>query len=194
MTRCQAVACVTVVAALAWNRPASAQTVALTVRSEAGFRRFIEMAQSGRLGDDVTNANVAISHDHVRVELVGFGGRNQEFLLTYPRTERFRYFDVAAGAGATDDDVDRVGRALDEAFAGDPFQISGVEESRDGEPIPSLTTAWARGGVPGILRAIELRMMVLTSLRYTVGVIVVLTVGLTGCLALLWAADPRRRR
>ena len=105
---------------------------------------------------------------------------------------RLSRFDIALGHGATADDLDRVGKALDEVFRSDPFEIVGLEASPDGEPISSLIEAWGRDGWSGVARAWERRAMVLASLRYTVGVIVLVALALLLSLALLWGSRPPR--
>ena len=177
---------------LLWNASAVAQDLALTKDCEDGFQRFIHMAQSGQLGEDVTNANVGIVGNRVRVELVRTGAPIKLLLLT-PKSSPHticRYFDVAPGDGATARDVGRVGAALDEVFGADPFRLPGLEESLGGDPIPSLAGAWAYGTWRGVLRVVERRMMVLASLTYTAGVIVVLALACLASLALLWGSLP----
>ena len=174
--------------------PAVAEDLTLTKDCEEGFRQLIRMAQGGRLGDDVTNANVAVAGNKIRVELVGARAPVKVLLLTPKRSPQAvsRYFDVVAGEGATASDVGRVGTALDEVFVDDPFQILGLELS-PGDPVPTLAEAWALSGWRGARRAFEQRMMVLAGLQYTVGVIVALAAGLLASLAVLWgSAIPER--
>jgi hypothetical protein len=175
-----------------WNTTASAQSLALTTDSEEGFRRVIRMAQTGQLGDEVTNANVAIAHDHARLELVRAARPSQVFLLTRAVDTTTRYFDVAPVEGAVASDVERVGRALAEAFREDPFRVAGLEESHARGVIPGLGEAWADGGWRGVVHACERRMMVLASLGYTIGVIAVLALAMLASLALLWGSAPPR--
>lgn len=179
---------------LVWNAPAIAQDVTLSKDCEEGFRRLMHLAQGGQLGDDVSNANIGIAGNQVRLELVRTGAPNKQLLLTPKRSphEISRYFDVAAGDGATASDVERVGRALDDVFRKDPFHVLGVEGPPTGDPIPSLTEAWAYGGWRGVLRVCERRMMVLAGLEYTIAVIVALAFVSLASLVLLWASIPPR--
>ena len=180
--------------AMVCSLSAAAQDLSLTRDCEVGFRQFINLAEAGRLGTDVSDANVAIADNQVRVELVRAGAPNKLLFLTRKRSPESpsRYFDIALGEGATADDLDRVGKALDEVFSSDPFQIVGLEASPDGEPISSLIEAWGRDGWSGVARAWERRAMVLASLRYTVGVIVLVALALLLSLALLWGSRPPR--
>ena len=173
---------------------AAAQELSLTTDCEVGFRQFIHLAEAGRFGTDVSDANVAVADNQVRVELVRAGAPNKLLFLTRKRSleSPSRYFDIALGEGATADDVDRVGKALDEVFSSDPFQIIGLEASPDGDPMPSLIDAWGHDGWSGVARAWERRTMVLASLRYTVGVIVLVALALLLSLALLWGSRPPR--
>jgi hypothetical protein len=178
--------------ALLWTATASAQSLGLTTDAEVGFRRVIRMAQTGQLGDDVTNANVAIAHDHVRLELVRAAGGRQMFLLTRAADTTAGYFAVAPGAGAGAGDAARVGSALRAAFRHDPFQVVGLEESYAGAPIPGLVDAWSDGGWRGVVRACERWLMVPASLGYTIGVIAVLALATLASLAVLWGSTPPR--
>ena len=180
--------------AMVCSLSAAAQDLSLTRDCEVGFRQFINLAEAGRLGTDVSDANVAIADNQVRVELVRAGAPNKLLFLTRKRSleSPSRYFDIALGEGATADDVDRVGKALDEVFSSDPFQIIGLEASPDGDPIPSLIEAWRQDGWRGVARACERRTMVLASVRYTVGVIVLVALALLLSLALLWGSRPPR--
>lgn len=174
------------------NASAAAQDLVLTERCEDGFRRLIHMAQTGQLGSDVTNANVGILNNQVRVELVRAGAANKLLVLTLKSSPHTisRYFDVAPGEGATASDVVRVGKALDEVFVEDPFQVLGLEETLSGTRIPSFTEAWAYGGWREVLRVFERRMMVIASVRYTITVIAALAAGLVASLSLLWGSAP----
>jgi hypothetical protein len=181
-------------AGLLGNAPAVAQDLMLTEACEQGFRRLIQMAQNGRLGEDVTNANVGVEKVRVRVELVRAGAPSKlVWLRPKSSTPAFaRFFDVAAGDGATESDLLRVGRALDEIFTEDPFVVAGFRASPGGSPIADFTEAWTHGGWTGVLGAFERRMMALVSVQYTVGIILVLAIGLAASLALLWGSAPRR--
>ena len=55
--------------ALAWTTSLAAQELSLTPDSEVGFRQFMQLAEAGGLGSDVSHANVAIAGDKVRVEI-----------------------------------------------------------------------------------------------------------------------------
>ena len=188
--------------ALAWlvggllsKVPAAGQDdLTLTTACEAGFRRFIQLAQSGRLGDDVSNANVGVIGNQVRVELVRSEAPATVFLLTPKRTTQAvsRYFEVVPSGGATAEDVARVGRVLDEVFPTDPFQITGFEGSPTGDVVPGLVAAWSTDGWRAALRVLERRMVVLASLAYTVGVIVVLALASLAGIALMWGSMPSR--
>jgi hypothetical protein len=146
------------------------------------------MAQQGRLGDDVTNANVGVEKTRVRVELLRTGAPSKMIWLAPKRSEQAlaRFFDITAGEGASEDDLVRVGRALDEIFPADPFVIAGFEASPGGEAIPGFIEAWTSDGWRGIVRVFERRMMAFASVEYTTGVLVVLAIGVVTTLALLW--------
>ncbi len=195
---------------LMWNHPAAGQStpaggdegvsrrwpdLALTTNCEAGFRRFIHMAQTGQLGRDVTNANVGILKNHVRVELVR-GGTSNKLLLLTPKSggqTMARYFNIEPGEGATATDVARVGQALDEAFDADPFELAYdfFNAVPAGDPIPRLADAWAYGGWAGVMRTVERRMAALVGPRYTIAVIVGVGASLLASLVLLWGSTPR---
>lgn len=183
-----------VASGLLWVAAASAQDVTLTEDCEEGFRQLIRMAQGGRLGDNVTNASVAAVGSQVRVELVRAGAPATVLMLTPKRSPRAvsRYFDVAPGDGATVRDVERVGRALDDVFLEDPFRTLGYERLPDSGPIAPFADAWAYGGSRAVLRGLELHMMVLASLRYTVVVIVAVALGVLATVVLLWGSIPPR--
>src|SRR6185369_10702197 len=114
-----------------WCMTASAQEPTLSKDSEDGFRRFMHRAQSGELGEDVVNANVALMGAQARVELIRRDGSPMVFVLTPRRSSVAvsRYFDIAPGENATAERMARVGRALDACFIEDPFQYAGLEES-----------------------------------------------------------------
>jgi hypothetical protein len=185
-----------------WNGSAVAQErdalagrwcdLALTKDSEAGFERFLHMAQTGQLGKDVSNANVGVFKNYARLELVRGNAPKKVFLLT-PRTSATRvcrYFTIEPGDGATASDVARVGHALDEAFGEDPFQLAYdfFNAPPGGDPLPSLVDAWESGGWHGVVRGLERRMAALAGIQYTIAVIVALTVALLASLLLLWAS------
>jgi hypothetical protein len=194
MLRAKTIGVIFVVALLVASAPAVAQDLMLTEACEEGFHRLMRMAQEGRLGADVTNANIGVEKIRVRVELVR-GTAPGKLIWLKPRSSaaaRARFFDVSAGAGATEDDLERVARALDEIFVQDPFVVAGFEAVPAGDPIPELAAAWTHGGWRGVLRALERRTMALASIEYTIGVILVLAVGLAACLVLLWGSSPPR--
>ena len=178
----------------AWTAAALGQDLVLTTSCEGGFRRLIHMAQSGRFGADVTNANVGIGDNQVRVELVRAGASSKRLVLTRKRSHEMncRYFDIALGDGATVSDAEQLGRALDEIFPADPYEVIGLEDSSTVDRLPNVAEAWAYDGWRGVLQSFESRMMVLATLRYTVGVIAVLSIGLVATLVLLWGSDPVR--
>jgi hypothetical protein len=122
------------------------------------------------------------------------GALAKQFVLTPKHSAQTiaRYFDIEPGEGVTASDVARLGRALDDVFSADPFHLAGLEESVGGEPMPSLREAWTYGTWRGVLRVFERRMMVLASLRYTIGLIVALALGVLASLVLLWGAVPPR--
>lgn len=176
-----------------WNAAAAGQDLALSKEDcEAGFRRFMHMAESGQLGPDVTNANVGVADGPVRVELVRTGPPIV-LLLTPKRSAHAisRYFDIEPGENATAADVARVGKALDECFWENPYRLAGLE-SPPGVSVPGIAEAWAYGGVRGVKRALEQRMMVLAGLPYTVVVIVTLSAASLASVILLWGSMPPR--
>ena len=171
--------------------------LALTRDSEVGFQRFIHMAQTGQLGDDVTNANVGVFKNHARVELVRGAAPLKLFLLTPKNATQTisRYFSIEPGDGATASDVVRVGKALDAAFGGDPFQLAYdfFNATLGGDPIPSLAEAWTNGSWRGVRRGLERLMVALAGLPYTIAVIVALVAALLASLVLLWGSMPQGR-
>jgi hypothetical protein len=172
--------------------------LALTTDCEAGFQSFIRMAQDGRLGDDVTNANVGIWKNHARIELVRAGAPSKLLLVT-PRNSNqtiSRYFNIEAGEGATGRDVARVAHALDQAFDADPFQLAYdfFNAVPGGDALPNLATAWRDGGWKGAVRALERRMAALAGLPYTIAVIVALAAALLASLCVLWGSPPHPPR
>jgi hypothetical protein len=78
----------------AWAPWAAAQDLTLGADSEDGFRRLMRMAQTGQLGDDVVNANIAIARDRVHVELVGAGGDSKHVTVTRSPLRGAGFFDV----------------------------------------------------------------------------------------------------
>jgi hypothetical protein len=174
----------------------SAQDLMLTEACEQGFRRLIRMAESGRLGEDVTNANVGVEKTRVRVELVRAGAPSVIVWLG-PKTSAAalaRFFDVRAGEGATHADLVRVGNALDQIFLVDPFAVAGYEAHPGGEAIPGFAEAWSDGGWRGVRRILERRMMAFASVEYTLVVLAVVAIGVVATLVLLWGAVPKRYR
>src|SRR5437763_4219192 len=127
--------------AMVCSLSAAAQDLSLTRDCEVGFRQFINLAEAGRLGTDVSDANVAVADNQVRVELVRAGAPSKLLFLTRKRSPESpsRYFDIALGEGATADDMDRVGKAVDEVVPSDPFEIVALAPSPDGEPMSRLT-------------------------------------------------------
>jgi len=171
----------------------SAQDLVLPTDSEAGFVRFMRMAQSGGLGHDVTNANIYIDGAVARVELVRSQPPNTVVMLSTKSTQQTvsRYFDISAADHATAADVALVGRALDAAFDNDPFQLaSGFFDAVPGPPLPSLWDAWQEGGWRGVVRTLQRHIAALVGLPYVLAVIVTLTVGLAAALVVLWTATP----
>lgn len=183
-----------VLLALLWNQPVSAQDLMLPKDSEAGFLRFMQMAQTGQLGDDVINANVGVFKTWVQVELVRQGApKKLLYLKPKSTTQAFsRYFDIEAGEGTTASDVVRVGRALDAVFADDPFELTLDLFNTTPDRIPRLADAWAYGGWRGVFRALQRRMVAMAGLTYTVAVIATLVAGLLVTLVLLWGSMPPR--
>ena len=178
----------------AWTASAFGQSLVLTKSCEGGFTRLIHMAQSGRFGADVTNANVGIGNNEVRVELVRAGAPSKRLVLTrkHSHETNCRYFDIALGDGATVSDAGQLGSALDEIFREDPYEVVSLEDASTMNPLPSAAETWAYGGWSGLLQLLEMRMMALATLRYTVGVIVTLSIALVAILVLLWGSSPVR--
>jgi len=162
---------------------------------EASFRRFIEMAQAGRLGNDVRDANVGVLKNYVRVELLRPGAASKVLLLQPKSSTRAasRYFDIEAGEGATPGDVALVGKVLDEVFDADPFELAETffYALPGHESIPSLREGWAADGSRGVLRVLMRRMSVLVSLEYTSTVIVGVVIAFVASLLLLWGSAAR---
>ena len=164
---------------------AAAQDLTLGADSEDGFRRLMRMAQTGQLGDEVVNANIAIAHDRVHVELVGPGGDSKHLTVTRSPLRGAGFFAVTAGDGASASDAERVSRALDAAFDRDPFRVAGLEETAGDTVVPGLADAWRDDGWRGLARVGERRMMANAGRAYTVGVIVLLAAGLSVSVILL---------
>jgi hypothetical protein len=184
-----------VLIALSWGGLAAAQDLVLNKDCAQAFERFIQMAQSGGLGDGISNANVGVFATHARVELLRPGKPTAVLVLRPKRSPHMisRYFDVEPQAHAGGGDLERVGRALDQVFREDPFQIPGTQESIARGPLPGPVEAWTYGGWRGVLRMLERRMMSLASLRYVVAIAGALVLGVCACLVLLWGGDPPTR-
>ncbi len=181
------------VSLLLWSIPASGQDPVLTTDSEPGFWHLIDAAQAGQLGDDVINANVGVSFDTVRIELVHESGTNPILFLTRKRSTQplSRYFDIEIGPGATASDAARVGKVLDEAFHDDPFEVSsGFFGARSTESFPGIAEAWKYGGWRRPLRVLEGRLTTPVGVGYTVAVIVASASALLASLILLWGSEP----
>jgi len=171
----------------------SAQDLVLPKDSEAGFLRFMQTAQSGGLGHDVTNVNIYIAGPVARVELVRLQPPNPVVVLTTKSAQQAvsRYFDIAAGDNATAADVALVGRALDAAFDNDPFQLSsGFFDAVPGPPLPSLWDSWQDGGWGGVDRTLVRHIAALVGLPYVLAVIVTAAAGLAAAVVVLWTATP----
>jgi len=171
----------------------AATDLVLTTGSDLGFRRLIQMAQQGELGEAVHNANISIDKKRVRVELLG-DGPAKNLWLSHKSTPQdlSRYFHVEPGDGATVDDVHRLSVALDAVFTQDPFGVSiDAVGSSLGGPAPSWGEVWAGGGLLGMVKELERRLTSLASLSYTVALIVVLAGGLAVSLVVLSTARIR---
>jgi hypothetical protein len=182
---------------IAMTAPVSAQELTLHRDCETGFREIIRLAQTGRLGEDVVNANVNIDGNRVEIELVRAHGPAGVLKLTPKQSAQSasRYFDIAVGPGGSRLDAQRVGAALDAVFVVDPFDILGLEGTPGDEPIPGIAAAWGYGGWRGVARVLERRMMVLASVEYVAGVSAGMGVGVLAGLVLLWTSlSPSRER
>ena len=174
----------------------SAEELALTKESDFGFRQVIMAAQRKELGSDVDNANVGVSKNEVRIELLR-SGETIKVLFLRRRADAASaghgYFDVLAGAGATDADVQRLAAILDRAFPQDPFAVStssvGIGSRR---AIPSVVEAWRDAGARGVWRALTAYALAPAPRAYTIAVVFVLAIGLTASLVALWL-PPRDR-
>jgi hypothetical protein len=170
-----------------------AQDLTLTKDSEAGFRRFMQMAQNGALGAEIQNANIALMGAQARIELVRRDGPPQVLTLARRRAAggASRYFEIMPEAHATPTDVALVGQALDACFTEDPFQFAGLEESLAGGPPPGIGDAWRAGGWRGLFGVLERRMMALATLEHTVIILMVLLLGFLTSLIVLWGPKPK---
>jgi len=171
---------------------ARAQTPVLTPQSEAGFRRLIRLTERGALGADVVDMNVGIEKEHVRIELVMRDGGTRGLVLSRPSSSPSvsRYFHIEPDEGATQDDVVRVGRALDRALQADPYvagDFFGVASRGAERP---MVDEWRDGGWRGVRAALRDRFMAPASLAYTVAVIVALAIGVAGSALLFWLGAP----
>jgi len=173
---------------------AYAQDLALTKDSEFGFQRLIHFAQTGRLGDDIANANVGVLKDRVRIELIGRNGETRLLLLTRKTSTLAlaRYFDIEVGQGATASDAARVGKALDEAFEADPFEVAlgAVGAYPGAQRVPSLAEAWRDGGARGVFRSLAWCVVTPPGLGYTLTVTVLLAIAALASLIVLWGSAP----
>jgi hypothetical protein len=175
---------------------ASAEELVLTKESEFGFRKVIMAAQRKELGSDVDNANVGVSNDEVRIELLRSGETIKVLLLRHradAASAGHGYFEVRAGAGATDIDVQRLAAILDRAFPEDPFAVStssvGIGSRR---AIPNVVEAWRDAGARGVWRALTAYALAPAPRAYTVAVVFVLAIGAAASLIALWL-PPRDR-
>lgn len=172
--------------------PLAAQGQALTKDCEPGFQRFIDMAAAGQLGEDVIDANVGVMGDQVRIELVRQGVPSKVLRLTVKRSRHTisRYFDIVPEERADENDVRRVGEALDRVFSQDPFQLAGIEALPGEMPATTFMEAWTSRRWKGVQQGVEQRMMTLITLPCTVAVIVLLGMALLAGTLLLWIAVP----
>lgn len=167
----------------------------LTKDCEDGFRRFMEMAQEGRFGNDVEDMNIGIDPKQVQIELVRRDAASKHFLLTVKRSTHAvsRYFDVVLGEGATLADAAQIGRALDEVFPESPFVLPAIGRARNAGPASGTAGTWSSDSWMGLLHGVAWRMMGPASLEYTVGIIVALALGLLATLVALWIPRPPPR-
>jgi hypothetical protein len=142
----------------------------------------------------VTEANVAVLKDRVRVEIILVDGTTKALLLTRkdsPQTFS-RYFDVVLGEGATASDARRVGKVLDEAFRSDPFVVSldDVGATVTDQPTIRLAEAWRYGGWKSVVTVLERRLVAPRGLRATIVVLIAVAIGVLSSLVLLWGYEP----
>jgi len=182
-----------VVPLLLCRLPAPAQDLALTKDSELGFQRLIDAAQNGKLGNDVTNANVAVSSTRVQVELVRTDAPNKLLFLTQKTSAPglSRYFDIALGEGSTANDAARVAEILDTAFRDDPFEASfDFFGTRGTNHLAPLAEAWTNGGWTRAGRVLAGYITAPAGLGYTVAVIAMVTIAVLASLILLLGSAP----
>lgn len=172
---------------------ANANGLALTPESEVGFKRFMRMAEDGRFGSGVDNANVGISKQGTRIELVYRQKPVKHFHLTAKTGDHSysRFFDIALGDAAAEEDLAVVGAALDAAFEDDPYRISGVESAPGWSP-PPWRRAWRDNGWRGLLRGVEMRSMEPVSLAYALGITTVLVLMMALSCVALWLEVPSK--
>jgi hypothetical protein len=123
-------------------------------------------AQEGRLGAAVASANVSVERDRARIELTGKGAESISGFVEPKRSARSmsRHFEIRF----VDPTVAlRVAKVLDDCFQEDPF------ERLRPPPTPP-----------------EEQITVRASLRYTVAVIVCLSLLTVWALLVLWSSKP----
>ncbi|HVM98400.1 MAG TPA: hypothetical protein VMT89_18545 [Candidatus Acidoferrales bacterium] len=166
----------------------------LTTKCEEPFKRLIRLAETGRLGEDVNNANVDIRKNSARLELVGAQAPHKVFRLT-PRNSSptlSRYFNIEPSDGAAPGDVARLAKALDEVFEENPFELSDgfLYGTPGGDSIPGFIDAWRSGGWRFAIQVLVRRTAALAGIRYAIAVISFLVAGCVGSVILLCGSPP----
>lgn len=182
-----------------WSPFAAAQELAVSAEGGAGFQRLISFAQQGRLGADVTNANVAVSKTSVRVDLITSAGKRSVLLLPPGQEGRWssRFFNLDLGDGGRAEDAERLMPLLDESFAGhDPFVVveRGVRDATATQGVEPLSHAWKRDGWRGVRTGIVLRSRQPVGPRYVVAWTLLYALGIVVSLGIVLRAKVREPR
>jgi hypothetical protein len=146
-------------------------------QSEEGFRCLIRMAQEAKLSAATVNANVSVENDRARLELLDDQGNKKTLFLAAPPPAQntMGYFEITAGPGAEQQQVEAVGRALQTCFRADPFESPAERQ----DPVAAFWSPYDA----------------VASFEYTMGVIALLSVcALAGVIVLWGAAPPRDHR
>ena len=190
--------------ALLWTVSARAQPIeqrssdvsqpqlVLTKESEEGFRGFMDMVHNGKLGPDIRETNISVSGSSARLELLRESGPNMVLRLSQPSagTGFSRYFDVQALENASANDCARVGKLLDEVFTSSPFEDMPLRSQPAPDGARPASNVGAETAWQSAWRALQFRLMLPASLRYTIAVIILTGVGLLASIVILCMPAP----
>lgn len=155
----------------------------LTQESEQGFTRFMELVRSGKLGPDVQEAGIDVAGSDVELELIRKSSPHMMIRLRRRTSDTgfSRHFDLEARENASADDLARVGQLLDEVFTASPFQEV-LARNPEG---PSARRGEEESTGPRMPRGLESRLVGPASLEYTIGIIVLIGLGLLASIITL---------